>query len=154
MASDATRAAGYAQLIKQYDLPVLPHWHESAVGTTSSHRIEPTNDTVQETYPGRHWPGEALADHLEFALRYDGINLLILAKLFGAVPQDAITGYVRSKPNGKYARRAWYLYEMLTGRRLPVNDVNQGNYVELLETELYYTAPARQITRQRIRDPW
>src|SRR5438045_9303808 len=105
MNDDALRAAGYAQLIKKYDLAVLPHWHESKVGPTSAHRIEQTGDTVRETYPARHWPGEGVGDHLEFALKYDGVNLLILAKLFRTVSQEAITGYVQSKPNGKYARR-------------------------------------------------
>ncbi len=152
MGGDTTRAAGYAQLIKQYGLAILPHWHDSAVATTSAHRIERTKDTVRETYPARHWPGEAVGEHLEFALKYDGINVLILAKLFRAVHEDAITEYVRSKPNGKYARRVWYLYELLTGHRLPIDDINQGNYVDLLEPEQYYTAAPRQISRQRVRD--
>ena len=103
MSSNGARAAGYAQLVRQYELAVMPHWHDSAVGTTSAHRIDRTHATVREMYPARHWPGEALGDHLEFALKYDGVNLLILSRLFRVVPEDAITEYVRSKPNGKYA---------------------------------------------------
>lgn len=38
------------------------------------------------------------------------------------------------------------------GKRLPVEDVGQGNYVDLLDPERYYTAPGRAIQRQRIRD--
>jgi hypothetical protein len=147
-----SRAAGYSQLVRQYGLAVLPHWHESAVGATSAHRIENAGDVVRETYPARHWPGDGLGEQLEFALKYDGVNLHILARLFRAVPQDAIAQYVRSKPNGKYARRLWYLYELLTGNRLPIDDLSQGNYVDLLEPELYYTAPPKQAPRQRVRD--
>lgn len=152
MASDVPRAAGYAQLVKQYELAVVPHWHQSAVGATSAHRVDQIGDTVRETYPARHWPGETIAGHLEFALKYDGVNLLILARLFRTVPEDAIAEYVRSKPLGKYARRTWYLYELLTGRRLLIDDVTQGNYIDLLEPELYYTAPPKQVARQRVRD--
>ena len=152
MSSDAVRAAGYSQLVKQYGLAVLPHWHESYIGATSAHRIERADNTVRETYPARYWPGEALGDQLEFALKYDGVNLLILARLVRAVPQDAIAEYVQSKPNGKYARRLWYLYELLTGSRLPLADATQGNYVDLLEPDMYSTTPGKQVPRQRIRD--
>ncbi|MDB5318423.1 MAG: filamentation induced by cAMP protein Fic [Phycisphaerales bacterium] len=107
---------------------------------------------VREVYSAKYWPGDTLGDHLEFALKYDGTNLLILAKLFTKAPQDEVTAYVRSKPNGKYARRIWYLYELLTGKRLPIQDVTVGNYVDLLEPDQYYTAAGTPVPRQRVRD--
>jgi Fic family protein len=93
-----------------------------------------------------------LGSHLEFALKYDGTNLLILSRLFAAVPQPELCAYIQSRPTGKYARRIWYLYEMLTGQRLPIEDLTQGNYVDLLEPDEYYTSPGRAVQRQRIRD--
>lgn len=61
--------------------------------------------------------------------------------------------YVRSKPTGKYARRVWFLYEFLTGKPLPLDDLKRGNYIDLLEPDEYYTVtPVRQVRRQRIND--
>ena len=57
------------------------------------------------------------------------------------------------KPTGKYARRIWFLYEFLTGRELPLPDLTKGNYIDLLEPDLYYTAaPGRRLRRQRVID--
>ncbi|MFC1539895.1 Fic family protein [Gemmatimonadota bacterium] len=147
----ALRPAGYTALLERYALEVIPNWHRSLVSTGSTHRIDSSDSKVEEIYPSRYWPGDTPGDHLEFALKYDGTNLAILARLFGVVPQDEFQAYVSSKPTGKYARRLWFLYEFLTGTSLALEDLRQGNYVDLLDTDQYYTVtPARQVRRQRI----
>jgi hypothetical protein len=94
-----------------------------------------------------------LGDQLEFALKYDGTNLAILSSLFQVVAPDELLAYVQSKPTGKYARRLWFLYEFLTGQRLPIEDVGQVHYIDLLDPEQYYTAtPGRPVRRQRVND--
>ncbi len=145
------RLAGYTALIEQYGLEVIPNWHQSKVANSSVHRIASQGDTVEEVYPFKYWPGEQLGDQLEFALKYDGINLGILASLFEKIAEQDLLEYVRSKPTGKYSRRLWFLYEFLTGKLLTLSDLKQGNYVDLLEPEKYYTiATSHQIRRQRI----
>lgn len=147
------RLAGYAALIERYNLDVIPNWHRSLVTTSGIHQIDSSGGIVEEVYPPKYWPGETLGDHLEFALKYDGTNLAILASLFKEVAEEDFLEYVRSKPTGKYARRLWYLYEFLTGRTLSLDDVKRGNYIGLLEPDEYYTiSPARQVRRQRIND--
>jgi len=147
------RPAGYAALIERYSLEVIPHWHRSLVASSGTHRSDSTGGVIEETYPAKYWPGDTLGDHLEFALKYDGTNLAILASLFQAVAVEEFLAYVESKPTGKYARRLWFLYEFLTGTRLAMDDVEQGNYVDLLDPDEYYTvSPARQVRRQRIND--
>jgi len=147
------RLAGYAALIERYDLDVIPNWHRSFVATTGTHRIDSTGGAIEEVYPSKYWPGDTLGDHLEFALKYDGTNLSILANLFQEVAEEDFLDYVQSKPTGKYARRLWFLYEFLTGKTLPLDDVKQGNYIDLLDPDKYYTVtPARQVRRQRIND--
>ncbi len=147
------RKAGYAALIERYELNAIPNWHVSRVAGGGMHRITSSEGVVEETYPSKYWPGDTLGSHLEFALKYDGTNLAILASLFQKVEEKDFLNYVRSKPTGKYARRLWFLYEFLTGRRLPLEDLKQGNYVDLLDPEQYYTAaPARRVRRQRVND--
>jgi len=147
------RLAGYAALIEQYGLDVIPNWHRSLVATSGIHRIDSTGEIAEEVYPPKYWPGDTLGDHLEFALKYDGTNLALLASLFQALAAEDILNYIRSKPTGKYARRLWFLYEFLTGKFLPIDDLKRGNYVDLLDQDRYYTiSPARQVRRQRIND--
>lgn len=147
------RLAGYAALIERYDLDTIPNWHKSLVTTSGIHRIDSIGGVVEEIYPPKHWPGDTLGGHLEFALKYDGTNLTILYSLFQEVAEEDIIEYVRSKPTGKYARRLWFLFEFLTGKTLPLDNVKRGNYINLLEPDEYYTVtPARQVRRQRIND--
>lgn len=151
--TESARPAGYAWLIQQYGLAVMPTWHQSAVAAGKTHRVERANELIREVFPASHWPGDALGDHLEFALKYDGVNLQILTALFAAVQPGDIAGYIGSTPTGRNARRIWYLYEFLTGQRLPLDDLRQGNYIDLLDPAAYYVAAAgRSIQRQRIRD--
>lgn len=147
------RLAGYLFLVDQYRLDVLPNWHTSSVSPTGTLRSTIQNGQVESIYPQSYWPGERAADHLEFALKYDGVNLGILSALFEVVPSGEITDWIVSKPTGKYARRIWFLYEFLTGRVLPLTGLTKGNYIELLEADRYYTTePGRRVQRQRVID--
>ena len=155
LASAGTRRpAGYAALVERFDLDVIPNWHMSHVLLRGVHRRNSEGSTVTDDYPATYWPGDGFGDHLEFALKYDGTNLGILAALFDAAAQSDVLAYVRSKPMGIYARRTWYLYEFLTGRRLPLDDLPpRGSYVDLLDPATYYTTtPSRRVRRQRIND--
>jgi len=148
-----SRPAGYEALIARYGLNVIPNWQRSFIAAGGPHRIDTASGITEKVYPPKYWPGDSLGNHLEFALKYDGTNLAILSTLFQMAPQDEFLAYLKSKPNGKYARRLWFLYEFLTGSTLPLDDLKQGNYVELLDSEQYYTiTPARQVRRQRIND--
>lgn len=147
------RLAGYAFLIDKHRLNVMPNWHTSSISQTGMLRSTIQEGQVESIYPLTYWPGESTGDHLEFALKYDGINLGILSALFEAVPEDEITGWISSKPMGKYARRVWFLFEFITGKELSLPNLTKGNYINLLEPERYYTiTPGRRIQRQRVID--
>jgi hypothetical protein len=125
---------------------------ESYASTTTL-RSTIQDGQVESIYPQSYWPGDTAGDHLEFALKYDGVNLGILSTFFDSVAPDEIAAWISSKPTGKYARRIWFLYELLTGRELPLTDLTTGNYIEVLEADRYYTAaPGRRIRRQRVID--
>jgi hypothetical protein len=153
LGASGNRLAGYAFLIERYGLSALPNWHTSCISLTGTLRSTIRDGQVETTYPPSYWPGEGTGDHLELALKYDGVNLGLLSALFDVAPVDEIAAWIRSKPTGKYARRVWFLYELLTGRALPLPDLTKGNYIELLEPERYYTAaPGRRVQRQRVID--
>jgi len=153
MALDTTqnRPAGYAFLLEQHQLNVLPNWHTSFVTPAGTLRSTMQGGQMESVYPQSYWPGDGTGDHLEFALKYDGVNLGILSALFDAIAADKITAWIKAKPTGKYTRKIWFLYEFLTGRELPLPDMSKGNYLELLEQDRYYTAtPGRRVQRQRL----
>lgn len=133
------RPAGYAYLLEKLELNTIPHWHRSTVAATGVHRSKIQGECIEDIYPQKYWPGDTIGDHLEFALKYDEINLSCLTLIFNAATETDIVGYIQSKPTGKYARRTWFFYEFLTGRTLPIEDLTTGNYVDALEPSLYYT---------------
>jgi len=145
------RPAGYHKLINRYGLEVIPNWHISFVATHGGRQKKINNHSVEEIFPPKYWPGEADIDHLEFALKYDGINLGILKMLFLIIDENELVDYIRTKNTGKYARSLWFLFEFLSDKILPIDDLAQGNYFDLLDPEIYYTAsPVIKISRQRI----
>ena len=80
----------------------------------------------------RHEPPATLEGHLTFALKYEGIDLAVLKRLFQTVDPATITELVRAKPTGAYARRIWFLYEWLMGEQLELPGLDRGTYVPLL----------------------
>ena len=147
------RFAGYAFLVENYHLNIIPNWHISSISQSGVKNIIRQDEQVEKIYPQSYWPGESSGDHLEFALKYDGINLAILSTLFNVINEEELTDWIASKPTGKYARKIWFLFEYLTGRMMSLPDLAQGNYIELLEGQLYYTiTPGQRIQRQRMVD--
>jgi hypothetical protein len=147
------KPAGYAALVNRFRLKVIPNWHQSFVSDGNVHKIDTIMNTVREIYPAKYWHGSTLGDHLEFAVKYDGTNLAILACIFRVAPPKEMVDYIASKPRGKYVRRLWFLYELLTGTTLPLDDLSTGGYIPLLEPDKYYTITnPKPIRRQRIYD--
>lgn len=145
------RPAGYAYLLEKLKLEGMPHWHTSFVSSGGTHRSKVQGGAIEDVYPVRYWPGDTIGDHLEFALKYDGINLGLLKLIFEHTPQAELTEYIRSKPTGKYARRIWFFNEFLTGEQLPLDDIISGNYVDALEDKDFYTITSgERIRRCRI----
>ncbi|MBU0993976.1 MAG: Fic family protein [Proteobacteria bacterium] len=133
------RPAGYAYLLAMYGLTAMPNWHISSVSGTGTHRSNIKDGTIVEVYPARYWPGDTVGDHLEFALKYDGVNLSLIKLIFKTVPESEIIDYIKSKPTGKYARRIWFFHEFLIEKQLPLEDITTGNYVDALDTKSCFT---------------
>ena len=148
------KKAGYAALVEMLDLDVITNWHESTVAATGTHRVVRKGDIIQEVYPQGYWPGETVGDHLEFALKHEGVSLEVLAALFRAADEgpfvDRLCRHIQGRPTGQYTRRLWFLYEFLMDRPLPLEDVTQGNYIDLLDPKRYYTAAPVRSRRHRI----
>ena len=81
---------------------------------------------------------QGLESRLRHALDRDGIDLGRLAAIVRATGAADIESVVRRKPTGVFARRLWFLYEWLTGRKLDVPEpAGRLRFVPVLD-------PARQ----------
>ena len=147
---DGTRLVGWAALVHALALrgPVRRPSCVSEQHVRGSHREE----GAWTVFDKRYWPGDTFADHLTFALRHEDIDLLILKRVFEAVPQAEVEAIVRAAPTGIPARRAWYLYEILTGRTLDVDDAPGAAAIDLLDPDAYFTGKPRLSKRHRVRD--
>ena len=97
--------AGYAALIGAYGLRVpLPR---TLSATGERHRI--IEEGGWRIYSPRHAPKPSLEGHLTFALKHEGLDLVVLKRLFAATGPGPVEVLVRSKPTGAYARRVWFL---------------------------------------------
>ena len=134
-----TRPAGYSYLLEKYALTGIRNWHRSSVSTTSTHSSAEQDGFADEVFRAQYWPGETACDHLQFALKYDGVNLGLFSAIFAHIPQQELTEYILAKPTGKYTRRIWFFYEFLTGKQLPIEDLSPGSYIDLLDEKSYYT---------------
>lgn len=92
-------------------------------------------------YPDSYCPEDSLIGHLEFMLKHESVSLELLSRLFSFAGKEDIEGWIRSQPTGKFARRAAWLFEWLTGTRLDAPDSPRVKYVDALDSDRYWTAP-------------
>jgi hypothetical protein len=149
----ATREpAGYLWLIQQFRLQVRDPVHCSFIGTTSSR--ETGRASVTDVYRPEYRRAPAVGPQLEFALRYDGVDLEVLSATFRTLLRERRTEelqrWILETPTGAWVRRVWLLYEWLTEQRLDVPDLKSGNYVDLLDKEKYFTTLPRPSRRHRV----
>jgi hypothetical protein len=143
---------GYAALIRLFPVKILPHYRSSFVAIKGRGYAQIDDHHEKHVYSRSYLPKEPsnVFWQLEFALKYDGLNLEILAALFQYIHPEQVENYVRVQPTARYARIIWYLYEWLTDHRLAIADSKSGNYVLLLDSEKYYTGSEGRSRRHRV----
>jgi len=139
--------AGYSALIDAYGLAIPLPRTLSAIG--ERHRIF-EKDGWRIMTP-RHAPHPTLEGHLTFALKYEGLDLALLKRLFLTTGPAAIEALARDKPTGSYARRIWFLYEWLTGTRLALPDAEGGRYVPVVDPDQQWASDGENAPRYRVR---
>lgn len=142
---------GFKWLAQHLDIrTVQPLVVESRVGSGRRTIVKPTRE---ETYPAATRPEPTVVGHLTFGLKHELVHLEFLARLFSVIDASVLEEWLRREPTGAYARRAGFLFEWLTGRRLDVPDTLTGNYVDALDPDQYLAAPRpANVQRWRVRD--
>ncbi len=140
--------AGYGALIAAYNLRAPVPFKLAATG--ERHRVTDTAAWLIMT--PRHQPHASLQGPLTFALKYEGLDLAVLKRLFLATGPEPIADWVRGEPTGRYARRSWFLFEWLTGIQLDVPDAEGGRYVPVLDDKLQFGGQSANSSRHRVKN--
>jgi hypothetical protein len=147
------KAIGYAWLIKEYELDVLKPALVSYLHEKSDRRSLESEGHSESYYPKGYDPDETWSGNLVFALKYEGINLEVLAALFPKLTSSDVETFVQASPTGKYARFVWFFYEFFLDRKLGLEDLDRSNYIPILDEEQEFALPeaiAPRAKRQRL----
>ena len=138
---------GYARLVEKYELQVpLPR---KLLAISSRYRKSATDDW--QLLSSRTPASDTLGSHLTLALKWEGVDLGVLAALFQVVDRDELVAFIIGKPTGAYGRRAWFLYEWLTSKRLPLDDLGKLKAVPALDPKAQYVIPGGELSaRHRV----
>lgn len=143
---------GYAGLIAHYKLDCPPPRRSLALAASASRSSVVAHHTEWLLLPR----GSAIQlprspiDHLGIALKHEGVDLRILSRLFAAGIGSELTDWIRAKPKGIHARRAWFLYEWLTGDTLPIDPPRTVRYVPVLDPTAYFTRTPERSARHKV----
>ena len=112
------KKAGFTWLQEKLNIQGFRLTHESYIGTTDKTELSSTN-TVVRTFKSKY---DVSIDnpmyHLEFALKYDDLNLAFIKEVFTSVDHQTILDYIKANPNRKYPRIIGYLYEFTGGKSI------------------------------------
>lgn len=140
---------GYGAIIEKLKLPVpIPTTLALISNKRRAYRVD-----GWKVFSSRNAIEDTLYKHLVFALKYEGVNLLVFKKLFDLLTEKEIIDLLKIEPTGQYSRKIWFLYEWLTGKILDVPDIEIKSYVPVIDEELQYAnAVSINSSRHRIKN--
>lgn len=147
--------AGYAAIIDKLNLP-MPMVKPITLVTFQKKTYQTNDWTI---LPNGYLPEdntklteiEALYNHLVFALKYEGINLLLFSFLTKHYSETELTQLVSIEPTGQYSRRIWFLIEWLLGKELPQKeDLSKKSYIPVVDTSQQYAVEGVKSRRHLV----
>lgn len=145
-------SVGYKAIVEKLQLTTLPHYRESYIARLGRGKTIIDHHHEIHIYPKAYAlkNEDDLLENLEFALKYDGINLEIIKAFFGKIEKNKIVNYIQRQPTGIYARKIWYLYEFLMNDQLPLKNCQKIKYVDLFDSKIYFTSLGVKSSRHAI----
>jgi hypothetical protein len=93
-----------------------------ALISTKNRRYEQEDWKV---FTPKYQPQDTLYKQLVFALKYEGVNLLVFKQLFSKLYKKDVIKLLQIEPTGQYSRKIWFLYEWLMDRKLDIPDLTK-----------------------------
>jgi len=142
---------GHSALVADLELEVPPPFTESRIAGTIR-RSEVHADKCLETFPKKHLHAGTFRNHLLFALKNEPTDLGVLHAAFKKTGPDPVRAWALEEPAGVYSRKAWFLYEFLTGDILDLPNAKKGSHADVLNQKHHIVATTQISTRHRLRD--
>jgi len=143
------RPAGYAWLIEQLSL-TLP-LTRMLTAIEGQHR--PRELSGWKLMPVRYEAAQTLGAQLQFALKWEGVDLPVLSAVFGTTDPTEVARIVAQTPGGTQTRRLWFLYEWLTDTRLALADAPKIKAVDAVDDKLQFALKEGKLSvRHRVRN--
>ena len=135
----AQELIGYGRLIEQFHLPARQPASIALIDSAVKGRQTTTQGGFElMQFESRYRPKPNLVAHLQFALRYEGLNIEVLAHLFAKTGRSKIDANLAEKPESSFARRVGFLYEWLTGEKLNAVVAPRAAYVRVVDETLQF----------------
>jgi hypothetical protein len=148
---DGERYTGLMGLIARFDLPVPQPSVISILGARQKRQVFEEPHRRIERYGAAQDYGDTPVMDLKFALRYEPTDLAILRLAFERMDEADLERWVAGEPNGAFARRAWFFFEWLTGRRLDLPDAGPVGYTPALSPDKHIVRlPGEPSRRHRV----
>jgi len=138
----ATTHVGYSWIIERFSLRAREPATYAVVDSALKRRTSVQMGYRQRLgFETKYYPGDSLVDHLQFALRYEGVDLEVLSLLFAHHGAHEIEAWISASPESAYARRAGFLHEWLTQKPLDASAIekSKSRYVRILDDELQFS---------------
>ncbi len=145
------KKVGFSWLQEKLDIKGFRLTHESYIGTADKTELSSIN-TVIRTFKSKYDVNiDNPMSHLEFALKYDDLNLAFIKEIFTSIEHQTIVDYIKAKPNRKYPRIIGFLYEFTGGRSIDI-DVSTTNYENILDPSRFVTGDIKKISKWKVND--
>lgn len=142
------RVAGYGWLVSELGLHLPMPQRLSLVSDHHERRSDPD----WEIFRSEQWPGDAVFDHLIFAIKNEGVDLRVLHEVTKVADPSEISRALAGA-TGLFARRLWFFWEWLTNERLDLPDLGKVRYEPALDPDRYFAiAPGNRSARHKIID--
>ena len=149
--SDA-QLLGYAALIDAYQLDGPPPRRLTAIASVARNTTRLQGGIEWLLLPRNSGlrTSRTPIEHLGVALKHEGTDLRVLSRLFKQDITRDLADYVNANRFGVYTRRAWFLYEWMTGRRLTVEEPYGAQYVSAIDPTQYHARTPTRSPRHKI----
>ncbi len=141
---------GFTWLLDKFSITGYLLTHESYIGTVDKIEVS-SHNTIIRTFKPKYDVADNIFTHLEFAIKYDDLNLALLKEIFLNIDYNDIEKYIHEKSNSKYRRIIGYLFEFTTNQKINIT-INSTNYIDLLDESRYVAGAAIKIQKWKIND--
>lgn len=146
---------GYASIISKFEFRI-PLPDQISMVCSRNKKYE---NAQWRVFPNKYLPEDnseteeivALYRQLVFALKYEGVNLLVFSQLVKHYNEILLTQLVNIEPEGQYSRRIWFLIEWISGKELSGKEkLTKRSYIPIIDNKLQYSIEGEKSSRHLV----